>query len=175
MNDTALSNHPAPDLDRLVRAAQESLTDGMVERLASTAGNALEVVDRLNDEDSRETVLYLIDRLTDLHCTGGLETLFPILTLIHGLREAMTDSMVERLFAFKEHMINNLANEDVADLASNAQQAMTKAAREVAGSKPTGGLLSTISMLSKPESQQALQYLLAFACRMRALQAREDG
>ncbi len=173
MTDMSLPNDQSAGLERLAQAAQESLTDGMVERLAVTASNALEVVDRLNDEDSKETVLYLINRLTELHRTGALETMFQMVTVAHGLREAMTDSMVERLFAFMEHMVNNLANEDMAFLASNAQQAMHEAADATAGAKPTGGVFSTIAMLSKPESQQALQFLLTFACRMRAMQAHE--
>jgi len=168
-----MNNTSSSDMDRLAQAARESLTDGMVERLAVTAGNAMEVVDRLNDEDSKDTVLYLIDRLTDLHRTGALETMFQLVTMAHGVREAMTDSMVERLFALMEHMVNNLANEDMAFVASNAQQAMHEAAEATAGVKPSGGILSAISMLSKPESQQALQFLLIFACRMRAMQARE--
>ena len=37
-----------------------------------------------------------------------------------------------------------------------------------AQSTPSGGLLSMVSMLSKPETQKALQFLLAFACKMQA-------
>ena len=70
MTDMSMRNDPGADLESLVRALQDSLTDGMVERLASTAGNTLEVVDRLNDEDTREAVLYIINRLTELHRLG---------------------------------------------------------------------------------------------------------
>lgn len=169
MTEMSLPNDPTADMSRLLQAASDSLTDSMVERLSVTAANGLEVVDRLNDEDTRDAVLALIDRLTELHRTGALDTLFQLVTLIHGAREAMTDSMVERLFAFMEHMVTNLANEEMADLAHNAKEAMRFASEEAAGHKASGGLLATVSMLSKPESQQALQFMMAFACKMRSL------
>ncbi len=168
-----LKNDPGPGMERLAQAASEALTDGMVERLSTTAANALEVVDRLNEEATKDAVLHIIERVTELHRTGALDTLFQLVTLMHGAREAMTDSMVERLFAFMEHMVNNLATEDIAELASHAQQAMAFAATEATETKSTGGLLATISMLSKPESQQALRFLLSFACRMRGLTVRD--
>ena len=173
MTDTSLPNDPAADISRLIQAASESLTDSMVERLSVTAANSLEIVDRLNDEDTREAVLALIDRLTELHRTGALDTLFQLATLAHGCREAMTDNMVERLFAFMEHMVNNLANEEIADLAHNAKEAMNHASVEASTHKASGGMLATLSMLSKPESQQALQFLLAFAGKMRNLSVEE--
>ena len=38
------------EIERLTLAAREALTDSMVERLAVTGSNALELIDRLNDE-----------------------------------------------------------------------------------------------------------------------------
>jgi len=169
MTDMSRPNDPSGDMSRLVLAMQESLTDGMVERLSVTAANGLEVIDKLNDEDTKDAVLALIDRLTELHRTGALDTLFQLVTLLHGCRDAVTDNMVERIFAFMEHMVTNLANEEVAALAHNAKEAMAHASREASGHQAKGGMLSTLSMLSKPESQQALQFLLTFACEMRSL------
>ena len=175
MTEMSMSNDPTADMSRLLQAATESLTDNMVERLSITAANGLEVVDRLNNEDTKDAVLAVIDNLTELHRTGALDTLFQIVKLAHGCREAMTDSMVERLFAFMESMVNNLANEEVADLAHNAREAMHHASKEAAGHKATGGLMATISMLGKPETQQALQFLLAFASKMRNLSVEDRG
>jgi len=163
------------DMMRLAQAAQEAMTDGMVERLSVTGANAIEVVDRLNDEDTRDAVMHLIDRLTDMHRSGATDTLFDTVALLHGARSAMTDSMIERLFIFVEHMMNNLANEEVAAMAHNARRSMEEAVEKTSAlGKPTGGLLSTISLLSKQETQQALQFLLAFACQMRARSAGEE-
>ena len=151
---------------RLVQAAQEAMTDGMVERLTTTGGNALEVLDRLNDEDTKDAVINVIERLTEMNNSGALDTLFDTVILLHGMRSALTDSMVERLVIWAETMINNVANEDLAAFAGETVDAMHEAALETAKTRSSGGLMSTISMLSKPETQQAMQFLMTFACKM---------
>jgi uncharacterized protein YjgD (DUF1641 family) len=95
---------------------------------------------------------------------------------LHGARSALTDNMVERLFIFVEHMINNLANEEIAEMAHNARLAMEEAVDKTsAKGMPSGGLLSMVSMLREPETQQAMQFLLAFACKMQARSTTQHG
>jgi uncharacterized protein YjgD (DUF1641 family) len=163
------------DVVWLAQAAQEALTDTMVERLSVAGANALEVVDRLNDEDTRSAVMALIDKLTEMHRIGALDTLFDTLTLVHAARSALTDNMIERLFIFVEHMINNMATEEVAVMAHNARVAMDEAVDELRSRPaPGGGVMSTVRMLSNPRSQKALQFLLAFACKLQALSVGEE-
>ena len=150
----------------LINAAQDALTDGMVERFAETGGNALEVLDRLNDEDTRDAVLNIMDRLTELQRSGALDTLFDLIVLLHGARSALTDSMVERMVIWMESMISNVANEDLAEFAGETVDAMHDAAIETAAEQSSGGLMSTLGMLSKPETQQALKFLMTFAAKM---------
>lgn len=154
------------DPSRLIQAARDSLNDTMVERLCTTGANALEVVDRLNDETTKDAVLGLIDRLGEMHRSGAMDTVFDLVALLHGARSAMTDSMIERLFVFVEHMMTNLATEEIATLAHNAKEAMQEAADELSARPKEGGMLATVRMLSKPETQRALTFLLAFACKM---------
>ncbi|MCR4378714.1 MAG: hypothetical protein NUV50_11560 [Rhodospirillales bacterium] len=151
---------------RLVQAASEAMTDGMVERLTTTGGNALEVLDRLNDEDTKDAVVKVIERLTELNRSGALDTLFDVVVLMHGARSALTDSMVERLVIWAETMVSNVANEHLAEFAGETVDAMHEAALETAKSKSSGGLMSTVAMLSKPETQQAMKFLMNFACKM---------
>ena len=151
---------------RLVQAAQEAMTDGMVERLTTTGGNALEILDRLNDEDTKDAVNNVIDRLTELNRSGALDTLFDVVILLHGARSALTDSMVERLVIWAETMVSNVANEDLAQFAGETVDAMHEAAVETAETKCSGGLMSTIAMLGKPETQQAMRFLMTFAGKM---------
>ncbi|MCW8916819.1 MAG: hypothetical protein OQK24_13335 [Magnetovibrio sp.] len=151
---------------QLIQAANDALTDGMVERLATTGGNALEVLDLLNDDDTRDAVITILERLTEIHRSGALDTFFELLTLAHGARSALTDSMVERLVVWMETMISNVANEHLAEFAGDTVDAMHDAAVETAQDKATGGLMSTLSMLSKPETQQALKFLMTFAAKM---------
>ncbi len=171
-----MNNIPTPDIARLAEAATDALTDSMVERLSITGANSLEIVDRLNDEDTRDAVHALIDRVTEMHRSGAMDTVFETITLLHGARSAVTDSMIERMFIFVEHMVNNLANEEIAAMAHNARRAMEEAVDVTQNAeKPKGGLLSTISMLSKPETQAALQFVLAFACKMQTRSVDSHG
>ena len=71
--------------------------------------------------------------------------------------------MIERLFAFIELMINTVGTEDLAALAANARIALDEAAAETAAEAPRSGVWATISLLSKPESQRSLRFLLGFA------------
>lgn len=151
---------------RLVQAASEAMTDGMVERLTTTGGNALEVLDRLNDEDTKDAVVKVIERLTELNRSGALDTLFDVVVLMHGARSALTDSMVERLVIWAETMVSNVANEHLAEFAGETVDAMHEAAVETAKSKSSGGLMSTLAMLNQPETQQAMKFLMNFACKM---------
>ncbi|MBF0247794.1 MAG: DUF1641 domain-containing protein [Alphaproteobacteria bacterium] len=161
-----MSNTQTENVLRLVEAASEAMTDGMVERLASTGGNALEILDRLNDPDTKEAILDTLERFKELHRTGAVDTLFELLILMHGARAALTDTLVERLVIWAESMINNIANEHLAEFAGETVDAMHEAAVETAGMKAGGGLMSTLAMLSKPETQQAIKFLMTFACKM---------
>ena len=162
MSDLSLSNAPIDELGQLQQAAREALTDSMVERLAITGANALQLLDRLNDEHTSDAINVLIDRVTELHNVGALNTLFDMVVLLHAARDASTDSIIERLFGFFEQIINTVGNEAMATLAGNARQALDDAAAETAQTVPRGGLLATISMLSKPEAQRSLAFLLSF-------------
>ena len=171
MNDLSRSNAPFDELGQLQKAAREALTDSMVERLAITGANALQLLDRLNDERTSEAINVLIDRLTELHRVGALSTLFDMVVLLHAARDASTDNIIERLFGFVEQMINTLGNEAMATLASNTRQALDEAAAETGQTAPRGGLLATISMLSKPEAQRSLAFLLSFGEKLQRASA----
>ena len=150
------------ELMRLAQALREALTDNMVERLATTAGVALEVVDRLNEEDTRAAIHNVLDRLAELHRLGAIETLFETVLLLHAMRSAATDSIVERLFAFIEQLVNTLGSDAVSGCASDVIEALDEAAQETRKNPAGGGLLSTLALLGKPESQQSLRFLLKF-------------
>jgi uncharacterized protein YjgD (DUF1641 family) len=172
MND--MSNQPPlGEMERLTLAAREALTDGMVERLATLGGNGLELLDRLNEPATNAAVHSLIDRLTELHKVGAIDTICDLALTLHAVRNALTDNMVERLFMFAESMINTVGNEAMGELAENARMALEDAAHETAKAPaPKGGVMSTLSMLSKPETQRSLAFLLAFSNK---LQGRAAG
>jgi uncharacterized protein YjgD (DUF1641 family) len=160
-------------MGRLTLAARDALTDGMVERLAMLGGNALELLDRLNDPNTSAAVHTMIDRLTEMHKVGALDTVCDLAMTLHAVRSALTDNMVERLFMFAESMINTVGNEAMGELAENARLALEEAAQESAKApEPKGGVMATLSLLSKPETQRSLAFLLAFSNK---LQGRSAG
>ncbi len=172
MSEAMLRNEPTDEVARLAQAAREGLTDAMVERLAVTAGNALELLDRLNDEGTREAVHTLVDRLGELHKAGALDTLFDTVMLLHAARNAATDPIVERLFGFFEQMVNTVSNEAMGEFADNTRLALEEAAEETARSAPRGGFFAMLSLLVRPEAQRSLGFLLSFSEK---LQRRTTG
>jgi uncharacterized protein YjgD (DUF1641 family) len=158
-----LANMPEDDIARLILAAREAMTDSMVDRIAVTGSNALEILDRINNEETRDAIHTALDRLTELHRIGALDTLFDLVAIIHASKSASTDNIVDRLFAFFEQMVNTLGSDNLARLAEGATGALEDAVSETADAKPAGGVLSTLSLLSKPESQKSMMFLLSLA------------
>jgi uncharacterized protein YjgD (DUF1641 family) len=169
MSDSATAKaQTAEEMQRLFGVVTDSLTDGMIERAASTAGNLLEVADHISEPDTLAAIHSVLDELTTLHRTGGLTSVFEAIHLFNAFRNATTDGIVERGAEFIEHMVNNLASEEIASLASNACAAMHEAADETAGVRYGGGLFSTLALLKKPETQASLHFLLTFAQKLQA-------
>jgi uncharacterized protein YjgD (DUF1641 family) len=166
MSEAMISNQPVDEMTRLSVAAREAVTDAMVERIATTAANALELVDRLNDPQTSAAVHKLLDRLTEAHKLGTLDTVFDFLTLLHAARNAATDNILERLFTFFEQMINTVGTEEMAGLAQNTRTSIEEAAEEIENLPPRRGLRSMLSMLSKPEAQRGLAFLIAFSAKL---------
>lgn len=163
MNDVSNSAQVMDEASRLALAAREALTDQMIERLATTGGSALEALDRLNDEATNTAIHRLIDRLTEMQKVGALDTACDMIMLLHAVRNALTDPIVERLVSYVENVVTNVGNEDVLKLATHVCEAMNDAAEESVKTPARGGLMATISLLSKPETQHNLQFLLNFS------------
>lgn len=162
-----MTNMPVDEFDRLKIAVREALTDSMVERLATTSVNAMELIDRLNDPATSAAVHNVIDRVTELNKVGAIDTLFELMALVHAARSAATDNIVERLFMFFEDMIKTVGNEAMGTLAENARESLIEAAEEAARQPaPRGGVMATLGMLSKPETQKGLAFLLAFSQKL---------
>lgn len=166
LSEAPRAEHVVPDqVTSLLRGATDALTDQMVERLSITGANALEVVDRLNDEHTRDAILTLLDELTKLHRAGGLVSLFETIHTLNAMRNALTDSIVERLTVFGEAMVTNLANEEVACLAGAACTAIMEASEEVSKEPSSGGLMASLRLLGQPETQSAMRFLVAVSRR----------
>jgi uncharacterized protein YjgD (DUF1641 family) len=166
MTDMPRVGTTAADLARLAEGFSNALSDSMVERLATTAACGLEVVDKINEPDVKDGVIALLDAVGSMHRTGVLQTVIDLVFMVHAARSAASDSMIDRVFTFIEHMANNLGTEDLATIAHEAKGAMEDALDEC-GQPNGGGMMGTLRMISKPETQEAMRFMIAFACSLR--------
>jgi len=164
MSETPLNNDSdIKELVGFVTAVREALSDKMVERLTTTVGGGVEFLDRLNDEETREAFMSLISNITAMHKSGAMDTLFEIVSLLHAMKSAMTDNMLERLFTQVEKTADTITNEETLKLIENTRDSLKAASANSQNEKPSGGLWSTMNLLSKPRSRQSLSFLLAFS------------
>lgn len=149
------------EVDAVVHAVRESLTDNIVERFATTATNTLGVVDRLNDPDTADAIHTIIDRVTEFHRLGALDTLFESVRVIHAVREALTDNIVERGFTYFERIVDTVGSEVMLACVDDVLSALESAAEKSAEDSGKGAL-TTFWLLLKPESQDTLRFMLNF-------------
>jgi uncharacterized protein YjgD (DUF1641 family) len=81
------------EVERVVSAARDALTDEMVTRLASTAGDAVELMDQVNRAGLARAIPALAQMVND----GDLERLSQLARLYNSAQDALTDEMVTRL------------------------------------------------------------------------------
>jgi uncharacterized protein YjgD (DUF1641 family) len=81
------------EVERLVEAARDSMTDEMVSRLASTVSDGVELMDQVN----RAKLGRAIPALAELVNNGDLDRLVQLARLYGSAQDAMTDEMVGRL------------------------------------------------------------------------------
>jgi len=81
------------EIERLVAAGRDSLTDEMVGRLAGSAAEALDLVDKAG----RAGLSKAIPALAEMVNNGDLERLAQLARVFHAGQDALTDEMVGRL------------------------------------------------------------------------------
>jgi len=81
------------EVERVVEAARDALTDDMIGRIAAAAGDGAELLDQVN----RAGLARAIPALAQLVHDGDLERLVQLARLYSSAQDAMTDEMVGRL------------------------------------------------------------------------------
>ena len=81
------------EVERVAAAARDALTDEMVTRLASTAGDAVELMDQVN----RAGLARAIPALAQMVNNGDIDRLSQLARLYSSAQDALTDEMVGRL------------------------------------------------------------------------------
>jgi hypothetical protein len=81
------------EIERLVAAGRDSLTDEMVGRLAGSAAEALDLVDKAG----RAGLSKAIPALAEMVNNGDLERLVQVARVYHAAQDALTDEMIGRI------------------------------------------------------------------------------
>jgi plasmid maintenance system antidote protein VapI len=92
MSETSASQ-AAPEVERLLAAARDALTDDIVARLAGTGAGAIDLLDRLQRADLGAA----IPALAALVHNGDLDRITHLARLLGAAEDALTDDMIARL------------------------------------------------------------------------------
>jgi uncharacterized protein YjgD (DUF1641 family) len=184
------------EIQRVIAAARDSLTDEMVTRLAATAGETITLLDQVN----RAGLARALPALTQMVNNGDLERLSQLARLYSSAQDALTDEMVSRL---AETVGNGLSLLDRASrggaenvvrvleslqasgalerlssmlpqlierlgMVQDLLQSVDDAAAASRAAQPSaGGLGGLWHLLRDPESQDTLRFLLAVGKQLR--------
>jgi hypothetical protein len=185
------------EIERFVAAARDSLSDEMVARLAGTATDAMDLVDRVN----RTGLSNAIPALADMVHNGDLDRLAKLARVYGSAEDAVTDEMVGRvaetiaegmslldrasrggagrLVEMLAHMESTGSLERIADvlprlterldMLENLLAAFDSAAAETArAERAPGGFGGLWGMMRDADNQDALRYLINLGKAMRA-------
>lgn len=81
------------ELERLVEAARDSMTDEMVSRLSETAAGGIDFLDRVNRAGLNRAIPAIAQLVND----GDLDRLVQLARIYGSMQDAMTEEMVGRL------------------------------------------------------------------------------
>jgi len=197
MNAPAEQMDPARnDVERIVNAAHDALTDEMVTRLAATWGDAITMIDQAN----RAGIGRALPALARLVENGDLERIAQLARVYSSAQDAMTDEMVgrmaetignglllldrasrggaDRVITMLESLNASGALERLAatlpqllerlGMVQTLLQAVDDAAAASRAAQPsTGGFGGLWHVLRDPESQDTLRFLLDVGKKLR--------
>lgn len=197
MNAPAEQMDPARnDVERIVNAAHDALTDEMVARLAATWGDAITMIDQAN----RAGIGRALPALARLVENGDLERIAQLARVYSSAQDALTDEMVgrmaetignglllldrasrggaDRVITMLESLNASGALERLAatlpqllerlGMVQSLLQAVDDAAAASRAAQPsTGGFGGLWRLLRDPESQDTLRFLLDVGKKLR--------
>jgi uncharacterized protein YjgD (DUF1641 family) len=166
----------ALELERLVAAGRDALTDEMVGRLSATAADGMDLLDKVN----RSGVAAALPALAQLVANGDLDRLVHLARAYGAAQDAMTDEMVSRLAetaaeslslidrmnrAGLDRLVGNI--ERLGAVLESTMNALEAAKRDMDGTPAGGGLGGIWRLLADAENQASLRFMLAFAREFR--------
>lgn len=162
----------AVELERLVAAARDSMTDEMVSRLSATVAEGMDLLDRVN----RSGVAGALPAISQLVANGDLDRLVALARTYGAAQDAMTDEMVARLAetvaeslslidrmnrAGLDRLVGSI--ERLAVVLERTMGALDAASRELSAQPAAGGGFGGLwQLMRQPENQETLRFMLAF-------------
>lgn len=190
------SEATVPELEQVMQAAKDSVTDDMISRLAENGAQALDLLDRLN-RSGFDRALPILERLLD---NGDLQRVVDIARTVAAAEDAMNDDMVGRVAQMAAEALNVIDRLnrsgvgrliDILDRLNNSGSLDILADRlprliehiemidRLAGClnqgaqdakqlpPPPGGVMAMLRLMGDAENQAALQFLMSIGKRMR--------
>lgn len=184
------------ELERLVTAAQDALTDDMITRLTEALGAGISLIDQVN----RSGLDRAIPALAQLVHNGDLERVVQLARIYGSAQDALTEEMIGRLaetagngmllldrfsrggavhlIEMLEKLQHSGALERIAqilpeiaerlELVSGVLRDIETAAADAAKAPPMpGGIVSVWRMMTDPESVASLRFLLEVGKQLR--------
>lgn len=197
MNDDTNLAGTVPELERVMQAARDSVTDDMVSRLAENGAQALDLLDRLN-RSGIDRALPVLTRLVE---NGDLQRIVDIARTVAAAEDAMNDDMVGRLAqmgAGALNVIDRLNRSGVERLIDILDKLHSSGSLDILADRlprmiehielvdrlagclsqgaqdaeqlppPPGGVMAMLRLMGDPDNQAALQFLMSVGKRMRA-------
>jgi hypothetical protein len=196
MNELVRDATTAGEIERLVEAARDSMTDEMVSRLSETAAGGIDFIDRVNRAGLNRAIPAIAQLVND----GDLERLVQLARIYGSMQDAMTEEMVGRLSETvgagitlldrfnrggADRLLQILERLDASGALERAARVMPlladrlemlermlhcfEAATHESDKAPPekGGLLGLMSMMRDPETQRSLRFLMILTRQMR--------
>ena len=168
------------DLDRLVSLArvvggiEDSMSDDIVHRLAGIAADGLDLVDKV----SRSGIARALPTIGAMVDNGDIERVAALARLVGGAQDAMSDEIVTRLAGIANDglaLVDRATRDDLGQrllamadhvessgIPASLIEAVKTARAEVAAAPPVkGGIGGLISLMSRKETQEAMQFGMA--------------
>lgn len=168
------------DLSRLIASAEDSLSDDIVTRLAETATNGMDLLDRVN----RSGIVRALPAITQLVENGDLDRLVGLARLIASIEDSVSDDIVHRLALVVTgvatlvdkltrnegflQLIDVLGREEVQCAIVDVADAACAARAEAAQLPPMkGGIGGLFALARDPATQESLRFVGLVAKRLR--------
>ena len=119
----------------------------------------------LEEEGTSEALTDLISKINELHKTGGMETLFELVSLLHAMRSAASDKLVERTLHAAGRTTDVLTDEQTLSFLEDVRDSIRFASMSEKGKSL--GFLSSLKFLVRPESRQTIYFLIRFASELK--------